>query len=176
MPTPTLGGASSVLVNFPEIIQEQSEWCWAACIQMVLKYVDNSDSTTQCKIVSQGLGISGCCNNLSSSICNKPLQVPKVKEEWEKNGFSSIYNEFAIQFPTVVNEINQGRPIEIGWKYNGPGGHALLIVGYDKNNEKLFVNDPRLDGYRGYVDYSEVVSAFGEGSWEWTWTGIKRGA
>lgn len=174
VPVATLGSAISVL-GVPLIPQEQREWCWAACIQMVTKFVDAATTVTQCELASNAFGVAGCCTSPSSSICNKPLPVPSVVAEWNRYNFQCIFNNYAIDFATIVSEINSNRPIEAGLKWQGPGGHAILIIGYDQNQNKVVIcNSQKNNEYRGYVDYSELLSAFGQGQWQWTWIGIRR--
>lgn len=173
LPLAMLGSAAGTL-SIQLIPQEQREWCWAACLHMVMKFVDSSDTATQCTLASNAFGVAGCCTNPNSPICNKPLPVPNVVAEWSRYTFQSVFNNYAIEFTTIVNEINGNRPIEVGLKWQGPGGHAILIIGYDESTQKVLICNPQGDGYRGYIDYAELLNAFGQGQWQWTWTGIQR--
>jgi len=62
---------------------------------------------------------------------------------------------------TLINEIDQGRPVAVGWLHKGPvgaptgGGHWSVVIGY--NPQALIHNDPNgeadlING--GYVNHS----------------------
>ena len=40
------------IINVPQIIQEQSNWCWAACVEMVIRYY-NEPATQQCEFANE---------------------------------------------------------------------------------------------------------------------------
>jgi hypothetical protein len=64
-------------------------------------------------------------------------------------------------FPTLVNEINQGRPVAVGWLHKGPvtaptgGGHWTVVIGH---TPKAFImNDPNGEAdlvNGGYVNHA----------------------
>lgn len=174
----SLGGDD---VGLEYLKQKQSNWCWAACMEMVIRQVPLE--ITQCQMANLACGETGCCSVPGSYICNKTLDVnnrngkPDIKSEWQRHGYDSVYRESALAFSTVQNEINAGRPIEIGLLWTGGGGHAMLIDGWDViDGERIvIIMDPSIvEGSRRPVLFDELQVAFGRGTLEWYWTGIKR--
>ena len=168
--------AASVTTGVPLFYQQQPEWCWTTCLQMVLKK-DLAAIPSQCQLVSLaywawagGGGFSPCCNSPDSYPCNRPLAVDEIRDQYARWGIEAIKGDYALDFDGLVQEIQQGRPVEAGLLWEGGGGHAILIVGWVQGIDGRFfvVNDP-LRG-SGYVWYDDLLSAYGFGAWDWSWT------
>lgn len=171
VPTP-LGGAD---LQIDLIYQEQTQWCWAACMEMVFR--KNGDlTTTRCKIANAAFDLQGCCSSPSSSLCNKPCPITNIGTEWQRWGYNSMFNAVAIAFNALKFDLDSGRPVEVGIKWGGGGGHAILITGWNEQNSVgyLTVNDPTYG--KSQIEYQTLVSRYnGTGSWKWSWSGIRRG-
>ena len=182
------------------VIQQQTEWCWAACVEMGLTHYHLHQP--QCTIVDTKRTIvkdvndpaataaSSCCDNalvFDKETCN----VEFIDDVWDKfhieatqRGTPSSASQ-KVTFKTIQAEIAANRPVEVALSWNstaGGGGHAVLIVGWTTINgaDALLVNDPlptskrRLVlGQLGLILMSELEIASGFGSWERTWTDIK---
>jgi len=165
---------SGLTLNVPYIKQEQSQWCWAACMQMGLRFFDPTDPTTQCKLANDAFELTGCCDSPSSSLCNNPLPIFRVASEWLKRRAQALFKNSSVESAGLRFEIDNQRPVEAGLKWNNGGGHAILIVGYGNIglDDEVIVHDP----WRGILSivFSELKKAYGLGQWTWTWTGIER--
>ena len=116
--------------------QQQDNWCWAACIQMVLNY--QGAYIDQCSIVKKAFGLSQCFN--------KPADCYTIQA-----GTSGwMINERSIQAevdfsPTVFKLIDQlayKDPVIIGLNMPGQSvGHAYVLTAvffqYDQNKKKV---------------------------------------
>src|SRR3954470_6457479 len=80
-----LGGPALV----PYVDQEQGEWCWAACMQMVLQAKGSSPS--HCQMACQAFGHLTCCPFPSSSQCDLPLPIDSISSEWGRYGCSAFF-------------------------------------------------------------------------------------
>ena len=167
---PTVGAGP---LNVPMIKQEQTQWCWAGCADMALHYYGNS-GVNQCDLANWLFSQSACCQIPSSSLCNKPCQVPDVSRVYSAFGLRSTYNGGSVAFFSLETEVAGGRPVEVGYAWTGGGGHVALVVqtGFINGNQAVRVNDPAYGS--GGVLYSDLLTAYGQGSWNWTWTGIQR--
>ena len=159
-------------IDVPQITQEQTEWCWAACAQMVLCYYGNK-AVHQCDLASRLFG-QPCCKDPSSALCNEPAQVPDIASiytDWKRPSMPK-YVHGNVPFQTLQDEINAKRPVEVGFTWNDGTGHQAIICGWDIDGTGplLLVNDPRWGS--GAVYYANLVIAYGWGSWEHTWTSI----
>lgn len=168
---PGLGAPQEVL-GVPVLGQKQTQWCWAACKQMVFRFSDSVSTTEQCELANAAFELMGCCNSPTSSLCNKPLSILRISGEWQRWGYRSSYRAESLEFASIKFEIDHGRPIECGLKWHLGGGHAVLIIGYidDPISPDVIVNDPW--ELQKTIKYSELVTAYGRGQWSWAWTDI----
>ncbi len=160
-------------LNVPQIAQEQKQWCWAGCANMVLRYYDNT-AVRQCDFANWLFGLSGCCDTPSSTLCDRPCQVRDVSRVYKNWSIRSSTIKGTVTFATLQSEINDGRPVEVAYDWNGGGGHAAIVTGYGTNNTGPFVrvNDPAYGS--GGIYYTDLLTAYGWGTWCYTWTGIGR--
>lgn len=159
----------------PLFQQKQDRWCWAACAHMVLNFYDDH-SVDQCDFANWLFGRSSCCSNPSTSLCNKSCESGDVRRVYWQFELKSDFREGYVLFSTIKSEIDAGRPVEVGIKWNGDnnGGHAVIIKGYDERfGQRVLVNDP-LEDSDVDMHYDDVLDMYGQGTWKWTWTGIRR--
>ena len=125
--------------------QIQSNWCWAACVQMVLNY--HGLYVTQLNAVTRIYG---------SPYVNQPAneqQILRALSGWAadtRGRYSSIH---AVGGYTTLDEILRGLsgkwPLIIGLRNQGSIGHACVLTGiyyYSDGNsiipEKVVIRDP----------------------------------
>lgn len=167
-------GAKSLLI--PLIPQKQPQWCWAACIQMVLKYFDSSTTIDQCDLSNWLFGVQGCCSLPSASLCNRPCLISDVSRVYGQYSISSTLSNGIISISALQSEINADRPVEIALAWLGGGGHLVLVVGWEPGGTEgplLKINDPS-KGQIISTYYSDLLNAFGFGTWVRTWTELKK--
>ncbi|OGX85080.1 hypothetical protein BEN47_15290 [Hymenobacter lapidarius] len=160
-------------LNVPMIMQEQSNWCWAACADMLLYYYGNP-GVTQCQLANWAFGQTACCQIPSSTICNQPLPDARISQLLTAYGLRSSYSTRAEGFGTLVLEIGAGRPVEVGLAWRSGGGHVVLVVDAIglSGRQVVRVNDPAVGS--GGMNYSDLQTAYGQGVWDATWVGIQR--
>lgn len=116
--------------QFATASQEQSQWCWAACITMVLNYYDIP--CTQEEVVMRTYG----------TLVNYPArdlyQIAQYLNGWgmDRQGREVVVEagtyEYA-PFEGIINELEAGRPFIIGVG-NGYSGHVVVCYGVDWMN------------------------------------------
>lgn len=165
-----------------QIPQQQTEQCWAACVDMVLDFLQEPN-VRQCEIADNAPPItSGCCNAPSSSLCNRPLSDDQISRLWEAYRIRPRYNAYPVPFDVIQEEIGKGRPVEVGIVFSvagplgGPRGHVVLVRGWSQNadGQYVFVNDPASDMGYGQVLFSTLLNGYGGGKWESTWAMLTR--
>ena len=62
---PAEAATSSRLLSVTPVKQEQSYWCWAASVKMVVRY-DTNLIVTQCDVVKAGLASTACANSAAT--------------------------------------------------------------------------------------------------------------
>jgi hypothetical protein len=153
--------------------QEQRNWCWAASAQMILHYY-GSMSLRQCDLANWAFGVGGCCNAPSSSLCDQPISDAKISQLFSAYGLQSSYTAGTVPSGVLQFEIDLNRPVQVAYSWTGGGGHVAVVIGWDTNATGTFlrVNDPA-QGSGGFY-YSDLLTAYGLGVWDATWTNIRR--
>jgi hypothetical protein len=163
VPTPL--GAAKVL-NVPFRQQEQTNWCWTACCEMVFIYYGVLN-VRQCDMATYQFG-ADCCAAPSSSVCNQGNWPENIYNHY---GFYNTRSNGPLSPPSLQLEINNDRPIEPYYAWNGGGAHVAIIRGHYDDGD-LEVNDPWYGP--GRHTYNDVVTAYGLGSWTMTYTDLAK--
>lgn len=131
------------VLNTPQVIQEQDQWCWAGVSKSILDYYGYHPS--QCEIAEYArnvitwtnFGSVNCCLNPNSG-CNYwnynwgyPGSIQDILVH-----FGNIQNSGtgAITLAQIATQISAGRPIVVRWGWNSGGGHFVVGHGIDGNN------------------------------------------
>jgi hypothetical protein len=160
-------GVSQLDANYlqlPDVRQEQSQWCWAACARAL--FLHYGQDVEQCLIASYNRSRSDCCADPCPAQCNEPTYiVPNVQSILSNWDVDSQVVWSSASFYTIRSEIAAGRPLWVRWAWESGGGHFLLIDGYnDDSGNKVMYMDPSY-GTHYLTDYSWMVSGSNH-----TWT------
>jgi hypothetical protein len=148
--------------------QQQSMWCWAACIEMVVVHY-NTAAVQQCDIVNFAVARTDCCINPTSGWCNTGIPTAL---------YAGIYNHFGVDqilafggastFAGVQTNINANRVLEVQLNWTAGGAHVVLVVGWSSDGGNFVqVNDP---GYGSmWITYAALLYGYGMGTWVQTW-------
>jgi Papain-like cysteine protease AvrRpt2 len=180
------------LLEVPRDRQRQGEWCWAACVRMVLLYYHGRRAADQCAVVGRRVGRADCCADPSKPECNRPCAPKFMGSVWRSWGLAAR-SHFRrgrllgwLDAGALRREIEEGRPVQLGFRWSWGGGHAVVVRGWRETADgRLFflVNDPwnwtgerRFRGLQdgvSHVSYEELRAGYGMGRWRWTWTGLQ---
>ncbi len=151
----------SVDLPVPQVPQLQTEWCWAACTEMVARWL-GVDGVRQCELANFLHGQTRCCTAPSSDACNQPAPFASVIPVYRHVGVAGIGPDRPLTANTLVAELAAGRAVEVAFAWVGGGGHVVIVHGYTA--EGLFaVNDPWQGA--GTVSYFNLLTAYGSGRW-----------
>jgi len=164
--------SESKILPVPEITQEELNWCWAGCADMVLTYY--GEAITQCALAAWLFQMPDCCSAPSS--CDKPCQLSDVSRVYEQWEVQADFQCEAISAADLQSELDAGRPVAVAFQWTEGGAHIVIICGWEQDQTGLLfnVNDPDPAKGSSVHDYADLVSAFGLGTWRWTWTGIEK--
>jgi len=167
------------------VLQKESQWCWAACVEMVTAFLSNPQQ--QCQAVTNLLTAGNPCSN-SHDFREIGCSILKMAEVWKSVGVNSKLIRAtddedlpALEFDKLKTEINANRPIEVGISWHGGrGGHAMIVKGYGKIGglDSVWINDPlgatskfgsNVKGGEGQILFKDLMEAHGYGAWVCSW-------
>jgi len=173
--TITLNAQNAQTLNVPAVVQEQTEWCWAAVSKCVLDYYGYSH--TQCEIAEYTRSVSTWHNYGTTPCCTDALQGCNY-ENYNFGQTGSIQDILAhfgvandslnsyLSISNIRNNITIKRPfITFHDKINGSGGHFYVVYGIN-NRDEIFFMDPLV----GYGFFPESYESFKFNGLE-VWTG-----
>jgi hypothetical protein len=119
--------------------QRQSNWCWAACVQMVLNY--RGIPVTQEQVVQRVFG--GAVPNLPG----QPYQILQALSGWAftRNGQRVMISSSPVVFngSDIVRDLAERWPIIAGVRMPGNTGHAFVLTAVtyqvDMYNRPIFL-------------------------------------
>jgi hypothetical protein len=166
--TPEIDG-NTILLKVPWYPSAELEWCWAASAQMLACFFQGS-LTDQCKFANLLFSGQDCC--ASPSACNQPIDLNEVTKLFESFDKSATFLSNPIEFEDIQTEISAGRPVQVGYQWSDQSNHVAVIAGVSQDNvgSLVYVNDPDPQFGNGWVYYSNLRLAYGDGTWQWTWT------
>ncbi|HJQ23017.1 MAG TPA: papain-like cysteine protease family protein [Blastocatellia bacterium] len=177
--TPSLLPQSKVL-PVAHFQQARTQWCWAACAEMVLDYY--SKRVHQCALANHLLGRKNCCAAPGPlhffSKCNRNCQVAQVAQLYSHYGLNSLYQANPVSFSVIQAEINADQPVEVGFAWFGGGGHLAIIRGWEQDSigDWVRINDPHYspgNSGQGRMLHSKLATPYGLGNWVTTWTDLR---
>jgi len=123
-------GISSERFNYVASSQQQSQWCWAASIQMVLNYY--GIAIQQPEIVARTYGTDYFRNlpNWAGSFeaITANLNYAGLDNYGQAYQVQSVVYYGAPDAQTLIDELSRQRPVIVGYQ-TGPGaGHAVVIT------------------------------------------------
>eukprot|EP00927_Polykrikos_kofoidii_P081063 TRINITY_DN78198_c0_g1_i1.p1 TRINITY_DN78198_c0_g1~~TRINITY_DN78198_c0_g1_i1.p1 ORF type:complete len:263 (-),score=29.32 TRINITY_DN78198_c0_g1_i1:90-878(-) len=141
-----LGG----VFKMPMCFQICDEWCWAATSSMVIQAYTGGNQCQgfECRLPSREFGRTCCpytnsCHNSPQdrqTACNSPGTTANVVDS--VTFFSGVAHRSVgvLSQAQLDNTLNSKHPVIFFVRWNGGGGHALLIGGC--SNGKYHVHDP----------------------------------
>ena len=152
-------------LDVPHIRQEKSQWCWAACAQMIVKTCDPNNIKTQAKLVTE------LWESAKDDAANRTDIINVVEKQFtnEDTGQKIVEGKY-ISNPENMTDtrmrqiLDSGSPIiYLAGKYANNGkresGHFRVIYGYYKQSDNKYVYliydpwDPVKYGNNVHYDY-----------------------
>ena len=140
--------------------QRMSNWCWAACLQMVLNF--HGKSITQESIVRQMFG----ANIDAPANMETIADLARYYLTDQYGGYLSIFPETRhITGPRIIEDLINRRPLIVGL-FEGATGHAYVLTSVtysvDANNLPIFYSVVLRDPWPGKQSRQE-----------WSWNDFK---
>ena len=159
-----LSGPPVLSVPFWE--QVGDNWCWAASLQMVLDYYQQS--VQQCEMANLLLQLPvDCCGwPVPSWDCDQKCDVVDVAWLYGQYGLVCTPVGAVPDHADLVQEITEQRPVEVALKRDSKSGHAVVLrwAGTDAGVPSVLVNDP-LQGANTSFSYQGMIDTGATESW-----------
>ena len=145
----------STSLSIPLYKQEDTKWCWAACIQMCAEY--KGYTATQSEIVEAAKG------EVINEGASSSDDYANGMEFATSNKYTATQSSTLLVPPKMKEIMNKKMPIIIARAYysNGvkTGTHADVVIAVDKDNKYIRVNDPNYNGAsKKNFKYSVITS------------------
>ncbi len=165
------------VLNVPQVIQEQNQWCWAGVSKCVLDYYGYPNQ--QCTIAEYARSVITWTSYGSVNCCDDPGQGCNY---WNYNwGYSGSIQDILVHFGNIQNhgigdaltlnqintEITGGRPFIARWLWTNGSGH--FVVGHGVNGSDVYYMDPWFGEGLHISTYSWLVN---DGNHTWDMTNI----
>jgi hypothetical protein len=164
-PTPLAGVTLPIPAALLAKGQEQSYWCWAACVQLDLGY--RGRAVAQCALANSvpRLG-GGCCGAPLPSACDGGLYDGEVDAVFHEFGIASQRVDAALSAQAVKGELGALGPVGVGLSW----GHMVMLYGWNPapSGDLFLLYDP-LGPANGTISHSDIVNYGGSGSWVTSW-------
>jgi hypothetical protein len=152
------------MLAVPYIRQEQDNWCWAACCEMLIALL-NKSHTSQCQMASTQFRLV-CCSKPIGHGCDTGCWP---EDAYTKFGVQITRLERPMNAAEVDNELSAGRAVEVYYAWSGNGAHVALITGKYANGD-YEVHDPWYG--EGPRTLDQINSAYGMGNWRLSYVSI----
>ena len=166
-------GIPSAQMDYFTASQKNSQWCWAASIQMVLNYYGIAISQEQIVARTYGTDPFGNLPNWAGSF----EAITANLNNWSVDNMGRPYTVMASLnwgAPTpiiLLQELSEGRPVIMGYRSGPNSGHAVVITAASflpspqgPIIQTVVVRDPwpspQNIAYRGRVEYPGADLAY----------------
>ena len=123
-------GIPAAEMDFVSAAQGSSQWCWAAAIQMVLRY--HGVSITQQQIVARSYGTDpwGNLPNWSGSfgIITRNLNNWSIDNYGQEYAVGAVFGWGAPPAAVLIEELHNGRPMIISYRDSPVSAHAVVVT------------------------------------------------
>lgn len=171
------GSAFSQVLNVKQVIQEQTEWCWAGVSACILDLYGHPAS--QCTIAEYTRTVSNSHYYGGTNCCTNPsLGCNYSNYNWGYNGsiqdilvhFASITNSGmgrALTLTEVQAQLNNRQPFVVRWGWTSGGGH--FVVGHGVSGNNVYYMNPWPGEGMKIASYNWLSY---DGSHSWTHTNV----
>ena len=153
------------------VFQEQTQWCWAACTAMIAQFLGIED-IKQCELANFLHEQTKCCQKPSWSKCNRPCATEKIMPVYAHLGVTGLGPDLPLAEATLRDELQSGRPVEVGFLWFNDGGHVVIVYGFTAKGY-FNVHDPWIG--TGFATYEFLRNAYHNGGrWDLSFGQFKR--
>lgn len=162
------------LLKVPPYQQEKSNWCWAACYQMIKYYRDGIKLEQRQIVQASGRGENNVPGSTGLIMMLADDNDDKVKIIHKSPQQMKLISNM-LSAEEICQQITQGNPVLIVWKLTKTEAqHMVLICGWQHSEGDVLrfsVNNPD-PGDSTLMKYEFLCNAIGTGTWTETLVGM----
>jgi hypothetical protein len=147
------------------IQQQRGRWCWAACVQVVMK--SRGVRCSQRKLASLVPRLGGLCRKTPlPKGCDVGLTDQEITDLFRSVGLAAAKRTGPLTEAALNAALREGRPVAIAFNW----GHMCLV--YGRQNGEYLMYDP-LGPASGALSWTDIMN-YGQGNrtWQASWTGL----
>lgn len=122
------------VLDFENLQQERTMWCWAAVAANVARYYDPQTKFTQCSVASGELMQDCSCNGATPDPDPCNVYGYLMSSLFRVGHFAKWVALRPAAADEIKGEITQMRPLCARILWNGGGAHLVVISGYAESN------------------------------------------
>lgn len=140
-------------LDIKPIKQQGNDNCWAACLSMALGTFGVHKTEKELVAMFGDGGRGADWNQINDELSGK---IPNLESDFRNEAYTGKPGD--LTFDEIKDAIDKGRPIMVGvYDFHGLQAHAILIFGYDDQNQTVLIADPyqldyqpKLESIRSY--------------------------
>jgi len=137
-----------VTIDIQNILQEQTDWCWAASAQQVIQWLTNGNSPPQCQLVASAFGANPnyCCSFPEQ--CNTPGNLQQIQSLIQYYGGHATSASSPGSAMDLYNILKQHHAVVLFLQTTPYVGHYVVLRGMEWRNDNgtynpiVYINDP----------------------------------
>jgi hypothetical protein len=157
--------------------QRRPDWCWAACLEMLLRILRNTQEP-QCQIVMSETGKTGCCNvarlacvteseTFDPHECDSGRTADKIDALFVARGIAFERVETSLS-PSELDAQLATRPVQV-WVETETGTQHVVLVIAKLDDDLYAVSDPC---HAQPLTMSHAALLEHRGEWKRTWRNL----
>ncbi len=128
--------AATKNLSVDRVRQSKTNWCWAACGEMMGSYLYSSSTRDQYDIYEEIKG---------SRTTNYTANLNEVRNAIEYGAHDKVnisYSTSKWAFSKFKTSIDNYEPVVIRMGWSNGGGHVVVVKGYNDSNSSVNIVDP----------------------------------
>lgn len=146
-----------------EVVQGQTQWCWAAAASMVGNTITGLD-LPQCELVSETTGLDCCA---APDLCNRPGGTGETPLARVYGLRTAALGEDRTTADFLRVELALGHPVILAYRFPEGNSHVVTLTGYEGMRFRRW--NSAGEGTRDRPTFEEL-SRLGSARWTWTRT------
>lgn len=140
--------------------QSETNWCWAACGEMMMR--PRGIAQSQCSLASKQFNLSCCPSPGAQRGCNLGCWPDQA---YPKSGLGTTRVMSPMSQAAVSAELAAGRAVQVCYQWKGSRSTHVALIVDEYSNGDFEVYDPWPSYGPGRRQFSQIQGAYGLGAW-----------